>query len=468
MDFSTITFLFLLLPLSLILYYIVPKKLKNAVLLIVSLLFFAWGTPEYLVLIACSILFNYFTALEIVTLQRNRRTARSAKLVLTASVIVNVVLLGFFKYYGFLVDNFNALFGTELTARQLPVPIGLSFYTFTLLSYLFDVYRGKAPASESLTQFSLYVTFFPKLISGPIIQYKDIDAQLKNREFSWEKFGSGAREFLIGLGKKVLLANLLGTTFYAVTDLPMSEVTFVTAWVGALAYTFMLYLDFGGYSEMAVGLSKMFGFEFGKNFDYPYMSESVTVFWRRWHISLGAWFREYVYFPLGGSRVSTAKNLRNLMVVWCLTGIWHGANWTLLFWGLYHGFLLILEKFVLKNVLERIPMIARRLITLFLVIIGWVFFFSDSLSMAFAWLGKMFFAGGICTSAGPYYLGGSWLILLVAGFASYPLGARMGNNLVRRSALWRGLSIVFFAALLVLCLACMMNDTYTTFLYAQF
>ncbi len=468
MDFSTITFLFFLLPVSMLLYYIVPKKMKNAVLLIVSLLFFAWGTPEYLVLIACSILFNYFTALEIVTLQRSRRGKRSAKLVLITSVIANVVLLGFFKYYGFLVDNFNALFGTSLTARQLPAPIGMSFYTFTLLSYLFDVYRGKAPASESLTQFSLYVTFFPKLISGPIVQYKDIESQLKYREFSWDRFGSGAREFLIGLGKKVLLANLLGTTFYAVTDLPLSEVTFVTAWVGALSYSLMLYLDFGGYSEMAVGLSKMFGFEFEKNFDYPYLSESITVFWRRWHISLGAWFREYVYFPLGGSRVGTAKTLRNLLVVWCLTGIWHGANWTFIFWGLYHGVLLILEKFVLKNFLERMSKSVRRILTVFFVIIGWVFFFSDSLGMAFSWLGRMFFLNGICDAAGLYYLGSSWLLILVAAFASCPIGARVGNNLLRRSGIFRAVSIVFFAAILVLCLACMMNDTYSTFLYAQF
>ncbi len=465
MDFSTITFLFCLLPVSLLVYYIVPKRMKNMALLVVSLLFFAWGTPEYLVLIACSILFNYFTAFEIVTLQHSRR---SAKLVLTVSVIMNLLLLGFFKYYGFLVENVNALFGTSLTASELPVPIGLSFYTFTLLSYLFDVYRGRAPLAESLMQFSLYVTFFPKLISGPIVQYKDIDAQLKERSFSWERFGSGAREFLIGLGKKVLLANLLGTTFYAVTALPIDEVTFVTAWVGALSYTLMLYLDFGGYSEMAIGLSKMFGFEFGKNFDYPYLSESVTVFWRRWHISLGAWFREYVYFPLGGSRVSTPKHLRNLLVVWLLTGIWHGANWTFIFWGLYHGCLLILEKFVLKNVLESIPKFLRCILTFFLVIIGWVFFFSDSLSTAFAWLGRMFFANGFCGAAGLYYLGGCWLLLLAAAFASCPVGATIGNNLLRRRGPWKALSVVFFAAILFLSLACMMNDTYSTFLYAQF
>ncbi|MBE6927417.1 MAG: MBOAT family protein [Ruminococcaceae bacterium] len=467
MDFSTITFLFFLLPVSVLLYAVVPLKLKNAVLLLVSILFFSWGTPQYLILIVCSIFFNYFTALELEGLLKSEKQ-RSAKLVLWVSVAINVMLLGFFKYYGFVVNNINALLGTSLEASTLPIPIGLSFYTFTLLSYLFDVYRGKAPVSRNLLNFSLYVTFFPKLVSGPIVQYSDITDQFYDREFSWESFGNGTRLFLIGLGKKVLLANLLGTTFYALTDLPLQEVTFVSAWLGVLCYSLMLYMDFGGYSDMAIGLSQMFGFEIKKNFDYPYLSESITVFWRRWHISLGAWFREYVYFPLGGSRAGKGNTIRNLLIVWCLTGIWHGANWTFIFWGLYHGALLILEKFILARQLDRLPKIARHAITVVLVMIGWVFFFSDSLSMALAWLARMVFFNGLCGSTALYYLGSCWLPMLIAGFACFPLGARIGNNLMRRGNLWKPLSILFFAAILLLSLACLLNDTYSTFLYAQF
>ena len=467
MDFTTITFLFCLLPISLILYFAVPQKFKNAVLLLVSVLFFAWGTPEYLVLIFCSILFHYFTALELDSYRRNDQTYR-AKAVIIASVAVNVLLLGFFKYYGFLVENVNALLGTSWQARTLPAPIGLSFYTFTLLSYLFDVYRGKAPATKNLLHFSLYVTFFPKLVSGPIVQYSDIEEQFKDRRFSWNRFGDGTRLFLIGMGKKVLLANLLGTTFYAVTDLPLSDVTFVTAWIGALSYSLMLYLDFGGYSDMAIGLSKMFGFEIKANFNYPYLSDSITDFWRRWHISLGAWFREYVYFPLGGSRVGQAKTIRNLFIVWALTGIWHGASWTFIFWGLYYGVLQVLEKFVLKNLVDSLPKFLRHFFTVLLVVVGWVFFFSDSLGMAFSWLGSMFFFNGLCDATALYYLGGCWLLLLVSAFASYPIGATVGNNLMRRNKVWKPLSIIFFGAILLLSLACMMNDTYSTFLYAQF
>lgn len=467
MDFTTIPFLFFLLPLSLLLYLIAPKRLKNTALLLVSLLFFSWGVPEYLVLLLCSIFFNYFTALEL-DVHRNTNHINRARVVLIASVVVNLLLLGFFKYYGFLLENLNALFGTHWEARELPAPIGLSFYTFTLLSYLYDVYRGKAPATRNILNFSLYVTFFPKLVSGPIVQYSEMEAQLKEHPFSWEKFGGGTRMFLIGLGKKMLLANFLGTVFSAVTGLPLSQVTFVTSWLGTLSYSLMLYLDFSGYSDMAIGLSMMFGFEFRKNFDYPYLSNSITDFWRRWHISLGSWFKEYVYIPLGGSRVGTVRTIRNLLVVWFLTGIWHGANWTFLVWGLWHGLLLVLEKFAFRRLAEKLPAFFRHFFTVLLVVIGWVFFFSDSLPMAFGWLGRMIGLGGFCADADLYYLGGSWLILLVSIFACFPIGATVGNNLMRKGKAWKPLSIVFFAAILILSLACMMNDTYATFLYAQF
>lgn len=467
MDFSTITFLFFLLPLSLLVYFLVPKRMKNGALLLISLLFFSWGVPEYLLLLLLSLVFHYFTAIELEAhLQKGHK--RRAKTVLTASVVLDLLLLGFFKYYGFLVDNLNALLATSMEARTLPAPLGLSFYTFTVLSYLFDVYRGKAAVAKNPLKFALYATFFPKMVSGPIVQYADIEEQLEDHPFSWDLFGSGARLFLIGLGKKVLLADLLGLTFYALSDLPLADVTFVTAWVGTLSYALMLYFDFGGYSDMAIGLSQIFGFRIGKNFDYPYLSDSITDFWRRWHISLGAWFRDNVYIPLGGSREGRGKTVRNLLIVWCLTGIWHGASWNFVAWGLYYGILLVLEKFVLRNLAQKLPKSLKHLLTLLLVCVGWVFFFSDSLGMAFSWLGRMLGLGGFSDATAWYYLGSSWFVLLLSAFAATPIGAGIGNNLLRKKRAWKPLSVVFFAAIVLLCIACMMNDTYTTFLYAQF
>lgn len=468
MAFSTLAFPFLFLPLSLLLYFVVPKRLKNAVLLLCSLLFFAWGRPEYLLLMVCSICFNYFSGRQLGLLVQARRG--SAKLVLCSAVLVNLLLLGFFKYYGFLVDNLNRLLGTSMKAAELPMPIGISFFTFSLLSYLFDVYRGKAPAAKNLIDFSVFVTFFPKLVSGPIVQYADMAAQLKDRAVTWEKFGEGARLFLIGLGKKVLLANTLGNTFYAVSALPLGEVSTLTAWLGAISYALMLYFDFGGYSDMAIGLAGMFGFEFRKNFDYPYVSGSITEFWRRWHISLGAWFRDYVYIPCGGSRAGTGRTVRNLLFVWLLTGIWHGANWTFVLWGLYYGLLLVLEKFVFRKLVQRLPGVLRHLLTLVLVLVGWVFFFSSSAGGAFGWIGRMFGVGGpgFLDATAKYYWGGCWLVLLVSAFAAFPPASAVGNRCLRRGGGWIVLSVAFFAAIFLLCIAVMMNDTYTTFLYFQF
>ena len=384
MAFSTLVFPFVFLPVSLILYFVLPKQLKNTALVVCSLVFFAWGTPEYLVLMVLDIAFHYFAGREL-ALQKAR--GRSGRFVLVSSVLVNLLLLGFFKYYGFLVDNLNALLGTALRARELPMPIGVSFFTFSLLSYLFDVYRDRAPAARNVLDFSLYVTFFPKLVSGPIVQYAEMEPQLRDHPVTREGFGSGARLFLIGLAKKVLLANTLGTTFYALSALPMTQLSTLSAWLGAVCYALMLYFDFSGYSDMAIGLASMFGFRFGKNFDYPYVSQSITEFWRRWHISLGAWFRDYVYIPCGGSRAGTVRTIANLLLVWLLTGIWHGANWTFLLWGVYYGILLLLEKFVLRRVLEHLPGLLRHVLTLLLVLIGWVFFFSSSPAAAFGWIG---------------------------------------------------------------------------------
>ena len=468
MSFSNLFFPFVFLPISLLLYVVMPKKGKNIVLLVCSLVFFAWGTPEYILLLILSILFNYCSGSLIAA---QVAEGKSAKFTLWTAVIANLLLLGFYKYYGFLLDNVNAIFHTGLSARALPAPIGVSFFTFSILSYLFDVYRGKAPEKQNLLDFSLYVTFFPKLVSGPIVQYKDFAPQIQDHPMTKELLGSGARRFVVGLAKKVLIANTLGATFYSVSALPMEQVSVMTAWLGAIGYTLMLYFDFSGYSDMAIGIAEMFGFRIDKNFDYPYLSGSITEFWRRWHISLGAWFRDYVYIPLGGSREGDGRTVRNLLIVWLLTGIWHGANWTFIVWGLYHGLLLLLEKFLFKAALDKTPQIVKRILTLLLVVVGWVFFFSDNLGMALSWIGRMFGAGHapFLDAAGRYYWGAGWFVLLLAMVGSTPLPATVGNNLLRSRSkpLLIGCTVVL-ALLFVLCIAGMMSDTYSSFLYFQF
>ncbi len=467
MAFSNLTFVFAFLPISLLLYYIVPKKAKNAVLVLLGLVFFSWGRPEYLILLLCSILFSYFSGLAISNQQEH---PVRAKLILISAVVFHLLILGFYKYYDFLVQNINQIFGTAFTTPKLPLPIGISFFTFSLLSYLFDVYRQKAPALKNPLDFAVFVTFFPKLVSGPIVKYEDMYAQIEERTVTKQSFGDGCRLFLIGLGKKVLLANTLGATFNTLYALPTDSLSGASAWLGAICYSLMLYFDFSGYSDMAIGLSKLFGFSFAQNFNYPYMSNSITDFWRRWHISLGAWFRDYVYIPLGGSRVKTWKIIRNLLIVWALTGIWHGANWTFVVWGMYYGLLLVMEKFVLKKVLDKVPNVLRHILTLLLVLIGWVFFFSDSLQIAITWLGRMFFVGPFLDATAKYAFGSCWLLLLVGIFASTPLGANIGSNLYRSKSKVpvAVCSILFFAAILLLSIAGMTNDTYSSFLYFQF
>ena len=471
MAFNELRFVFIFFPLALLLHKLIPGMVgKNLVLLALSLLFFAWGSPEYVVLMILVILFNYFTGLQMAAQKENEKEA-AAKATLVSGVVVNLLLLGFFKYWGFVIENINGLLGTSLPVRQLSMPMGVSFFTFSILSYLFDVYRDKAPAAKNILDFSLFVTFFPKLVSGPIVQYKDMEVQIRERRLSSVKFGRGVRMFLVGLAKKVLLSNTIGTTFYAVTALAPEEISVATAWLGAISYALMLYFDFSGYSDMAIGLATMFGFDFNANFDYPYMSSSVSEFWRRWHISLGAWFRDYIYIPLGGSRVSTGKHIRNLLIVWCLTGVWHGASWNFIFWGAYYGGILLLEKFVLDPLLEYVPKIIKQFFTLLCVLIGWVFFFSPTLGSAFMWLGRMFGIGaaGLVDATARYYWSSSLVILVIGIFASFPLGAKLANNLLRKdNKLPVYLSVVWFAVLLVLCIAGMMSSTYSSFLYFQF
>ena len=375
MVFSSIFFLFTFLPLSLLLYWMSPAKIKNFTLLAVSLFFYAWGEPVYVLLMIASILTNFVFGIFIESeLIKEKRAVRRALFI--SAVVFNILILGFFKYYGFLAENINALFNADIAYSELPLPIGISFYTFQVLSYVIDVYIGKVRLQRNPVSFALYVTMFPQLIAGPIVRYSDIESQLEQRNVSAAKFGEGAQRFIQGLGKKVLIANSMGALWDITQAMDMTGISVFSAWLGIIAYTFQIYFDFSGYSDMAIGLGKMFGFEFMENFDHPYISRSVTEFWRRWHISLGTWFREYVYIPLGGNRCSRIRQIRNIMAVWMLTGLWHGASWNFVVWGIYYGCLLLIEKMFLKKLIDNAPAIISHVYCMLAVIIGWVLFAS--------------------------------------------------------------------------------------------
>lgn len=470
MKLTELLYPFAFLPVCLVLYYVLPKRCRNAALLAASLLFFAWGTPEYLVLLVLAILLNYFAGLELESLLEDGKTGH-ARLVLVLTILADLLPLLFFKYYGEAAAALNRVFVLSLPVHALPAPVGVSFYTFTLLSALSDVYHGRAPMEKNLIRFALFVSFFPKLTSGPIVQYADMQPQLEPHEFVRERVGSGMRLFVIGLAKKVILAGLLGTPFYALKALGPQALSVCGAWLGALLYALMLYFDFSGYSDMAIGMAKLFGFDFDANFDHPYLSASLTEFWRRWHISLGRWFRDYVYIPLGGSRVSTPKCIRNLLIVWILTGLWHGASWTFVAWGLYHGILLLLEKYPLKGILAKTPSPIRHILTLLAVIVGWVLFFSPDFSSAIFYLGRMFGAGSraFWDSTAKYYFAANWKLLVLGILGCGPWIRTLYRHLVfsRRSP-GLVLSALLLIGIFLLCVPYMTNATYQSFLYAQF
>lgn len=466
MLFSSIVFLFTFLPIILILYYLVPRPMKNVILLFGSLLFYAWGEPVYIFLMIFSILFNYICGLDIA---RNLKDPAAAKRSLIFTVAVNLCILGFFKYEGFVLDSLSAVLPVDIPYRAMALPIGISFYTFQILSYIIDVYRGHVKVQTNLLDFALYVTMFPQLIAGPIVQYADVDRQLHVRKESWGKFGEGSMFFIRGLAKKVLLANTIGMVYTEVAALAPGKVSVLSAWIGCISYAFQIYFDFSGYSDMAIGLGKMFGFEFLKNFDYPYISQSITEFWRRWHISLGSWFREYVYIPLGENRVPVIKHLRNLLIVWFLTGLWHGAAWNFVAWGLYYGLILILEKYFLSRVLERLPAVIRHIYSLVLVLIGWVFFFSPTLGGAVDYIQLMFGVGanGLVDSEGLYLLTTNLLLLILLVIGSTPIVHRAYERVMAG----RGkilANCVVYAAMFLLCIAYLVTETYNPFLYFRF
>ena len=439
MVFSSLIFLFRFLPAFLTLYLVAPKRYRNLVLFLASLVFYAWGEPVYILLMLFSTVLDYGNGRALLRAGRAGRTGL-AKVVLLESVCVNLSLLAFFKYTG-----------------VLPLPIGISFYTFQTMSYTIDVYRGEAPVQKSLTAFGAYVAMFPQLIAGPIVKYKDVAEELDRRTLSFKDGYEGIGRFCMGLGKKVLIANQIGLLWEAVCRIPPGQMSTLTAWIGSAAYALQLYFDFSGYSDMAIGLAGMIGFHLKENFDYPYCAGSITEFWRRWHISLGQWFRDYVYIPLGGNRKGLGIQIRNILIVWALTGIWHGKGWNFLFWGLYFGVLLILEKWVLLKALSRLPSAAGHLYALTAVLAGMTIFALDSLTEGLAYVGMLFGSTGCLYNTHTVWLLSDYGILLFLGV----LGAfGCGKRLAGIPAVW-GLSLVLSTAYIV-------DASYNPFLYFRF
>ncbi|SFF19318.1 alginate O-acetyltransferase complex protein AlgI [Paenibacillus catalpae] len=391
MVFSSLLFLFVFLPAVFLLYWLSPRRGKNLILFLASLVFYAWGEPVYIVIMLISTVTDYGFGL---LLSKPEWGPKRRKAIVVASVIVNLALLSYFKYADFAVHNVNALLGTDIPLTELALPIGISFYTFQSMSYIIDVYRGTAKAQRNWIDFGTFVALFPQLVAGPIVQYNTLAEQLKERRVTMEMFAEGVKRFIIGLAKKVLLANNIGLLWHSIADADAGTLPVLTAWLGIMAFAFQIYFDFSGYSDMAIGLGLMFGFRFNENFNKPYAAQSITDFWRRWHISLGSWFRDYVYIPLGGNRKGLGKQLRNILIVWVLTGIWHGAAWNFMLWGLYFGVILIFEKWAGLRLLARAPRWMRHLYASLFILIGWVLFAFDELPKVGDYLKAMFGLNG--------------------------------------------------------------------------
>ena len=461
MVFSSLPFLFFYLPVAVAVYLLSPLKLRNLCLLVVSLFFYGWGEPVYISIMLLSIAVDYTHGLLV---ERWRDNDRRARMAVASSVLCNLAILVFFKYWDFIAVNVNTLTGLSVPVLGLPLPIGISFYTFQTMSYTIDVYRRDAPVQRSVTAFGAYVTLFPQLIAGPIVRYRTVADQLVSREENLEKFTSGIRRFTVGMAKKVLLANAIGQLWDV--SLASRELTMAGAWLGLLAYAFQIYFDFSGYSDMAIGLGRMFGFEFLENFNYPYISRSVVEFWRRWHISLTTWFREYVYFPLGGNRVSRGKWVRNILIVWLLTGIWHGAGWNFLLWGLYYAVWMLAERLFLGKRLEKLPAVLRHVYAMAVVLVGWALFAVEDPGRLGGYFRALFGGSGLLSAVDGYRLRSYLPMLVILALGATPLAQTLWDRLGDR--IQSRLAPVLVLAALVLCTASLVDASYNPFLYFRF
>lgn len=474
MVFSSITFLTGFLPIVLVLYYLLPAKgrnshrMRNTLLFVMSLLFYAWGEPIYVILMIISTFTDYGFALY-AERWNQRGDHRRARRAVYATVIFNLGMLGFFKYTDFIIGSLNGIFKLDIPLLNLPLPIGISFYSFQTMSYTIDVFRGEAKPQKSPLDLGAYVALFPQLIAGPIVRYSTIAEQLEERRETLDRFSDGFCRFIIGLGKKVLIANQVGYVYTQLSTASLSggSLSVLGAWLGIIAFALQIYFDFSGYSDMAIGLGRMFGFEFLENFNYPYVAKSITDFWRRWHISLSSWFRDYVYIPLGGNRVGRFKQYRNLLVVWLLTGIWHGANWNYVLWGLYYAVLLMVEKAFLGRWIQKLPAVLQHMYTLLLVLIGWVIFAIEDLGLMLKWLQTMFAGGVWIDHQAIFYLKNYASCLLIGIAASFPWWRGLLEKVKNSKVLQVGQAVLWIC-LFGMCLAFLVSDTYNPFLYFRF
>lgn len=481
MVFSSFVFLLVFLPIVLVLYYICPARFRNVILFIASLIFYAWGEPKYVLIMLFSTVFDYTNGRLIEYFKKNNNS-KGAKIALIVDICGNLGILGFFKYTDFAIGSINSLTGAGISLLNIALPIGISFYTFQTMSYTIDVYKGVVPAQHNILNFGTYVVLFPQLIAGPIVQYKTIGEELNSRKVTTSDFADGAFRFSVGFAKKVILANQI----YAVwTTISTSQnISVATAWLGAVAFSFNIYFDFCGYSDMAIGLGRMFGFHFLDNFNFPYMSKSITEFWRRWHISLGSWFREYVYIPLGGNRDGLAKQIRNLLIVWALTGLWHGASWNFVLWGVYYGILLIIEKLFLLKHLKKSPAWFSHLYTLILVVLGWTIFAQTDFTVLAAYLKNMFGIGNTFVDSNfLYYMSCNAVLLIILVVCSIDhrvwlckfkktkkligwCGSAYGQEESSKTA--NIVKIVVMVVLLIVSFAFLVGGSYNPFLYFRF
>ena len=465
MVFSSITFLFYFLPIVLIIYYIAPKKFRNLVLLISSLFFYFFGEPKYGWIMVLSIISMYIHGILI----DKFKSTKYKKVPLISGIVISIAVLFYFKYFDFLIENINLWLDKKIDIFGIILPIGISFYTFQMISYLVDVYRGEAKVQKSFVKLATYISLFPQLIAGPIVRYTTVEEQLENREYTFEKFAHGVRRFVIGLAKKVLIANVMGELVNVFNE--YGDGTVIFYWLYAISNMLQIYFDFSGYSDMAIGLGKMLGFEFLENFNYPYIAKSITDFWRRWHISLSTFFRDYVYIPLGGNRVSKIKWIRNILIVWTLTGLWHGAAWNFVIWGLLFGVLLILEKTIFKNVIEKIPGFIRHMLVLVIVAISFVIFSGTDMNTILSQILGLFGIGatGFASNVSIYYLKSYLIILLIAIVGSTPIAKTIAEKLKKKyPKTINVLEMIFLIILLIVCVAYIVSGSFNPFLYFRF
>ena len=456
MIFSSLTFIFIFLPIFLLIYYLVPNKIKNLILLLFSLIFYAWGEPIYILLLLLSSIVDFSNGYFINKYKGNRKKQR---VFLIISIIVNLSLLGIFKYTNFIISNLN-LFGLNISNPDIALPLGISFFTFQTMSYSIDVYRGNIKYEKNFINFMTYVSMFPQLVAGPIVRYSEIGKELNKREHSFNNFSLGMFRFLTGLFKKVLIANTMGVIFSLATN-NVSNISLTTAWIGAISFSFQIFFDFSGYSDMAIGLGKMLGFSYPENFNYPYIAKNITEFWRRWHMTLSGWFKDYLYIPLGGNRVKVKRHILNLFLVWFLTGLWHGASWNFVLWGLYFFILLTLEKYIINKI--KIPNVLGHIITIFLIIISWVIFAFDDLSIMTTYLSKMFINTNLIDSSSLFFIKNYFFIFIISIILSTPI---IKN--IKMKKYYKPFIIILYIVLFILTISYLVSDAYNPFLYFRF